>query len=74
MKYKEFKRHIKELGLGLKAKSVLKWGNIFEIRVISDDDESFAHIRKYEVANFNVDTDIMYMTDKAIDRSNLQKS
>ena len=73
MKYKEFKRRIKELGLGLKTKSVLKWGNIFEIRVISDDDESFAHIRKYEVANFGVDTDILYMTEKAIDRSKFAK-
>lgn len=73
MKYKEFKQRIKELGLGLKVKSVLKWGNIFEIRVISDDDESFAHIRKYEVANFGVDTDILYMTEKAIDRSKFAK-
>lgn len=34
MKYKEFKKAIKELGLGLKAKSRFKWNSRFVIEVV----------------------------------------
>lgn len=70
MEYKEFKKAIKELGLGLKAKSRLVWGEVFDIKVVNkDDDCCFATIKKYKPSSFEIDTDTLWMTDDADKRA-----
>lgn len=73
MKYKEFKKAIKGLGLGLKVQSYLKWGEVFYIEVVNKDDDCFATIKKYEPSSFEIDTDTLWMTDDLAKRAEFAK-
>lgn len=68
MKYKEFKKAIKELGLGLKFQSYLNY-----IEVVNKDDDCFATIKKYEPSSFEIDTDNLWMTDDLAKRAEFAK-
>lgn len=68
MKYKEFKEAIKELGLGLQAKSRSEWSGVFVIEIVNKDD-CFATIKKYEPSSFEINTDALWMTEDVSKRS-----
>lgn len=73
MKYKEFKKAIKDLDLGVKVRSYLKWGEVFTIEVIDKDESTLADIAKYEQSSFEIDTDTLWMADDADERAEFAK-
>lgn len=76
MKYKEFKKAIKDLDLGLKVQSSDDYyGMNFVLFIAWEEDESdaFAVIKKYEPASFSMEPDRMWMTDDADKRAEFAK-
>lgn len=73
MKYKEFKKAIKELDLGLKVRSWLLWDEDFIIEVIDKDESALANIVKYKQSSFQINTDTLWMTDDADKRAEFAK-
>lgn len=73
MKYKEFKKGIKELGLGLRAQSRFKWDSRFVIEVVTEDDDCFAEISKYKKSDLEMHTDSLWMTDDVLKRTEFAK-
>lgn len=76
MKYKEFKKAIKDLDLGLKVQSSDDYyGMDFVLFIAWEEDESdaFAVIKKYEPASFSMEPDRMWMTDDADKRAEFAK-
>lgn len=76
MKYKEFKKAIKDLDLGLKVRSSDDYyGMNFVLFIAWEEDESdaFAVIKKYEPASFSMEPDRMWMTDDADKRAMFAK-
>lgn len=72
MNYKEFKKGIKDLDLGLKVRSSDDYyGMDFVLFIAWEEDESdaFAVIKKYEPASFSMEPDRMWMTDDADKRA-----
>ena len=73
MNYKEFKKGIKELGLGLRAQSRFKWDSRFVIEVVTEDDDCFAEIAKYKKSDLEMHTDSLWMTDDVLKRTEFAK-
>lgn len=73
MKYKEFKKAIKDLDLGLKVRSWLLWDEDFIIEVIDKDESALANIVKYKQSSFQINTDTLWMTDDADKRAEFAK-
>ena len=73
MKYKEFKKAIKELGLGLQVRSRFKWNEVFDIEVVNNGDDLFARIKKYKQSSFDMNTDALWMTEDVSKRSEFAK-
>lgn len=73
MKYKEFKKAIKDLDLEVKARSWLLWDEDFIIEVIDKDESVLASIAKYKQSSFQINTDTLWMTDDADKRAEFAK-
>lgn len=73
MKYKEFKKAIRDLDLGLKVRSWLLWDEDFIIEVIDKDESALANIVKYKQSSFQINTDTLWMTDDADKRAEFAK-
>lgn len=73
MKYKEFKKAIKDLDLGLRVRSWLLWDEDFIIEVIDKDESALANIVKYKQSSFQINTDTLWMTDDADKRAEFAK-
>ena len=75
MKYKEFKKAIKDLDLGLKVQSSDNYYGMNFVLFITDKDESddLAVIEKYEPVSFSLEPNRMWMTDDADKRAEFAK-
>lgn len=75
MKYKEFKKAIKDLDLGLKVRSGDNYYGMNFVLFITDKDESddLAVIEKYEPVSFLLEPNRMWMTDDADKRAEFAK-